>query len=628
VTTNALHILILEDNSDDFELITYQLRKSDLIFEIERTDNEQDYVTALSTKTFDLILSDYTMSGFNALRALEILQERALDIPFLVATGTTSEEAAVECIKRGAVDYLLKDRLARLVPAIKMALADKKIRQEKQQAEIAVQRSEQRFRALIENAVDYFVILDPDGTIQYSSPSAGRKLGYHWDEAQEQGAVSFIHPDDVNRFGETIAKAVEQPGVAQPMIELRVRRKDGGWIVVETVITSLLDDPAIQGIVINSHDVTERRLAEDARQSVEERLRAIIASLPVIVFAFDRNEILTLIEGNGVSAFGLNAEDITGKTVNEVYRNGLQIVENYQRALAGESFVTQIEIPNGPTFEIYYSALRDRNGEATGAIGVAIDITERRMAEEALRTAEVLQVRLEKERELNHLKSRFVSLVSHEFRTPLTTIMSSSSMLKTYADRLTPERRDDHIHNIQTQVKRLTELLDDVLAIGKGETVGMEIHPEPVILVELCQQIVREYQRLPSQGHQIHFSYQMQCPVISADPKLLRQAFSNLLSNAIKYSPQGGNIYFDLACDSLRAVIQIRDEGIGIPPEEVNRLFEEFIRASNVGDIQGTGLGLAIVRNAIYAHGGTVTLESELGKGTTFTIELPVIRED
>jgi len=618
-----LRILIVEDHVEDSELVVNELRRAGLHITWQRVETETQYLNALG-HPLDLIIADYTMPDFDALRAIDLLQERGLDIPFIVVSGTISDEVAVNCLKRGATDYLLKDRLARLGSAVISALAEKRLREEKRQAEAALQKSERRYRALIENSNDIFVIVDATMRLLYASPSAERILGYTPENMADRSLYDFIHPHDLPAFKDSLQTAIAHPGAAQPLMEHRARHRDGSWHYFETVITSLLEDANIGGIVVNAHDVTEHKLAEEARLNSEERLRAVIANLPVIVFAFDRDEVLTLIEGDGVETLGLNAEEMRGKPIPEAFRHSFQIVENYHRALAGESFISLIDLPNGPTFEVYYSALRNRQGEVSGAIGVAIDITERRMAEEALRTTELLQVKLDKEKELSLLKSRFVSMVTHEFRTPLTTILSSSDMLKTYSERLDDERKAEHLNKIQSQVKRLTALLEDILTINKAETVGVEFNPSPTDLETFCREFLSEYEDASS-IHTLHFNVEGRPARASLDQKLLRQALSNIVSNAIKYSPDGGNVYFDLEYQPGKAIIRIRDEGIGIPEDDLNRLFEIFHRASNVRGFPGTGLGLIIVKNAVDAHSGRVSVESTMGVGTTFTIELPLL---
>jgi len=270
---------------------------------------------------------------------------------------------------------------------------------------------------------------------------------------------------------------------------------------------------------------------------------------------------------------------------------------------------------DGTTFdgELVTAAMAD--GE--GMVCSLRDVSERKLAEQKLHEA------LQKERELNELRARFVSMVSHEFRTPLATIQSSSDLVRHYGHKMEEERKQEHLENIAAQVARLTELLDYVLFIGKAQTVGLEFKPTSLDLAAFCQTIVQEIQQITSK-HQLTFTVRGESTNVVADEKLLRRAFTNLLSNAVKYSPKGGEVYFDLLWENTEAVIRVRDQGIGIPKEDQKRLFELFHRAGNVGNIAGTGLGLAIIKQAVEAHGGTIEVESEMGQGTTFTVRLPV----
>ncbi len=260
-----------------------------------------------------------------------------------------------------------------------------------------------------------------------------------------------------------------------------------------------------------------------------------------------------------------------------------------------------------------------REGEKLrGLVCSMRDITERKRTESELLKA------LEQERELNELKSRFVSIVSHEFRTPLTSILSSSQLLKLYSDRMSDEKKMSHLDKIEDQVTRLTGMLNDILTLGKIEAVGMEFSPVPLDLVAVCRDLTEEIQAITKTPHQIIFSASGESDGFVGDEKLLRQIITNLLTNAVKYSPDGTNVEFTVTYQPGQAVIRIKDEGMGIPEEDQKHLFEAFHRAKNVGEIQGTGLGLPIVKRAVEAHGGTIACESKVGKGTTFTVTLPL----
>ncbi|HEY9845969.1 MAG TPA: HAMP domain-containing sensor histidine kinase, partial [Candidatus Caenarcaniphilales bacterium] len=224
------------------------------------------------------------------------------------------------------------------------------------------------------------------------------------------------------------------------------------------------------------------------------------------------------------------------------------------------------------------------------------------------------------------LKSRFVTMTSHEFRTPLTTILSSAELLENYSYKWSEEKKLSHLYRIQAAVKHMTQLLNDVLLIGKAEAGRLEFKPAPLDLLKFCHDVVEEMQ-LSTRRHTVTFSNQGDCDTAWMDEKLLRHILSNLLSNAIKYSPQGGTVRFDLICQQGEATFHIQDQGIGIPRLEQAQLFDAFHRASNVGTISGTGLGLAIVKQSVDIYGGRISVASEAGAGTRFTVTLPINKQ-
>jgi signal transduction histidine kinase len=170
----------------------------------------------------------------------------------------------------------------------------------------------------------------------------------------------------------------------------------------------------------------------------------------------------------------------------------------------------------------------------------------------------------------------------------------------------------------------MTQLVDDVLLIGTAKAGKLNFEPSPMDLVAFCRDIVEDMQMSASAQHRLNFVAIGDCTNVEIDAKLLRHIITNLLSNAIKYSPQGGSVQFDLNCTSDEAIFRIQDSGIGISPEDLQQLFEGFVRGKHVGDIPGTGLGLAIVKQCVDVHGGKITVESEVGVGTTFTVTLPL----
>mgnify|MGYP002777166197 CR=1 FL=1 len=264
----------------------------------------------------------------------------------------------------------------------------------------------------------------------------------------------------------------------------------------------------------------------------------------------------------------------------------------------------------------------DRAGVICRIAGIAEDITERkRLEEELLKT-------LKKEKELSELKSRFVTMTSHEFRTPLSTILSAAELLEYYGHLWSESERQEQLHLIQDTVQHMTQLLEDVLLIGRAEANRIDFYPSPLNLVHFCQELVAQIQLSIGKNHTLTFVHEFPTGEVWVDEKLLRQILSNLLSNAIKYSPAASLIKLSLNYQVNNAVFQVSDQGIGIPPQDLPHLFESFHRAENVGAIPGTGLGLAIVKRCIEVHRGTVTVESQMNSGTTFTVSLPIVKDE
>lgn len=229
---------------------------------------------------------------------------------------------------------------------------------------------------------------------------------------------------------------------------------------------------------------------------------------------------------------------------------------------------------------------------------------------------------LKKERELNNMKSQFVTIASHEFRTPLATILSSASLIGRYAKSEEEDKRQKHVQRIKSAVTNLTEILNDFMSIGKLEE--GRIHSVSVFtqLPEFCKGLIEEIRGLCKEGQQILFSHEGNTEVW-IDKQLLRNVIFNLISNAIKYSDPGKLIRLNVNANGKTIFIEIADQGIGIPESDQIHIFDRFFRANNAGNAQGTGLGLNIVQNYVDLMGGKVSFSSEVGKGTTFHVELP-----
>ncbi|MDZ8241888.1 MAG: hybrid sensor histidine kinase/response regulator [Nostoc sp. ChiQUE01a] len=260
---------------------------------------------------------------------------------------------------------------------------------------------------------------------------------------------------------------------------------------------------------------------------------------------------------------------------------------------------------------------------------------ERKQVLESLRTVnETLQSRVEertaelvKAKEINQFKSEFVSMLSHDIRNPLNTILLAAGLLESHDERLTKEKKLNHLELIRSAIKNMAQLLDEVSLIGRADSGRLLCDLISLDLEAFCRQLINEVQLAASQKHlSLVFGSFGQLGQGLWDESLLRHILGNLLSNAIKYSLPGSMVRFELIGQEKAVIFRIQDWGIGIPEENQKRLFEPFHRADNVGSIPGTGLGLAIAKKCVEAHGGEIVVNSQVGVGTTFTVTLPLLK--
>ena len=384
---------------------------------------------------------------------------------------------------------------------------------QRKHTEEALRQSEERFRSLIENALDIITILAPDGTIHYENPSVEKVLGYSPQELIGQNFFAYIHPDDLAHLCPVLNQALAQIAETRP-IEFRRRHQDGQWRTFEALPKALSFAQTVQ------------------------------PSFPA-------------------SSLGKKGE---------------------------------------PPAKIFINSR---------------DITERKRLDE-------VRLALEREKALSALKTRFFSMVSHEFRTPLSTVLAAAQLLESSTGAWeNPEKRERNLRRIQDSVKNMVQLLDDILTINRAETGKLEFNPQWLDLEKFCRHFVEEMQLTAGVQHTLAFVCHGENTTTFGDEKLLRSILANLLSNAIKYSPTGGQVQCSLTFEPARIKLQIRDRGLGISTDDQTQIFEPFYRGKNVRHLAGTGLGLVVVKKCVDLHGGSIEIASEAGRGTTVTILLP-----
>jgi PAS domain S-box-containing protein len=377
-----------------------------------------------------------------------------------------------------------------------------------------------------------------------------------------------------------------------------------------------------------------------AKDTELQRMNSFLSSIwnhaEAIIIATDSEGIIKLFNPTAQKQLGYSAEEVVNRHSPALFHDPEEIAEKaalfsaqmQQAVRPGFDAIVakaRLNIPggqewtylgkNGQRFPVTLtvSALRDADGLISGYLGIAIDISERKKAENELRLA------LEKEKELNELKSRFVSLASHEFRTPLSTVLSSTFLISRYKRTEEQEQREKHTQRIVSSVNMLTDILNDFLSVGKIEEGKIQVRFADFDVQQHIHTIIAEMQGLRKEGQTVEYTHEGS-PALHLDPALLKHIVMNLLSNAIKFSPAGSQIRVATTRSEGQFTLQVKDRGAGVSKEDQQRLFERFFRGSNVENIQGTGLGLHIVAKYAELMNGAISCESELEKGATFTV--------
>jgi signal transduction histidine kinase/HAMP domain-containing protein len=407
-------------------------------------------------------------------------------------------------------------------------------------------------------------------------------------------------------------------------------------------LVPIIENDHVREIVCSTVDVSSQKEAEERLRMSEQRYRALVQGLPVGILQSIKSEHTSRLEfvntefikqtGYAMEMFAemlhsgeirlpIHEEDRI--EAEEAWKRWMEtdadivLKRTYRLRIVRDSAARTSEYR---WFDDYGTKLRVDSGEIV-VIQALMDVSEKKQSEVHL------QQSLDKERQVNALKTRFVSTISHEFRTPLAGILLSVDMLTRYFDRITSEKRLNELHKIRVRVNELTDLMNDFLTQSESQSAVGRFNPRVMDIAELCRSIASEMEFIASatSRSRIIRNINVHDAMVSGDLKLLRYVVRNLVSNAIKYSPKDSPITVDVYCESESVVISVSDKGIGIPEQEQENLFTPFFRASNTTTISGTGIGLSIVKEFIEAHSGKVSVESRQNDGSTFTVRLPLL---
>ena len=523
--------------------------------------------------------------------------------------------------------------------------------------EISLEASESKLRALINSAVDGIITIDHHGIIESVNPSTTHLFGYDKDEMIGNNIKMLMPEPDKSKHDGYIQNYLHTGikkiiGIGR---EVKGKRKDGSIFPLRLSVSEITLDEnrAFLGMI---HDMTEQKeaeskikeYAEKLEHKVEERTQEIrktnqnlqkeIKDRKAIENALKEGQKLysaiarnfpdgtisvlnqdlqyVFIEGKELFAMGVTSERLIGTKIADRLPEHLsnKITDVLQNVFNNQNETIEIELKNN-YYVLNAVPLMNDEGEVKQILVVEENITKQKNAERDIRES------LKKEIELNNLKSRFVSMASHEFRTPLSTILSSTSLLEHYSSPEDEEKRNKHLQRIKSSVGNLTSILNDFLSLSKLEEGVVKSNPISFNLRELCEELQEEMQTIAKKGQQIKYQHSGETIEIILDLQMLKNVLHNLLSNAIKYTAEDKSIEFFTAISGNTLIIEVKDEGIGIPEEDQHLLFERFFRAKNVINIQGTGLGLNIVKKYVELMNGSISFTSNEGKGSTFTIQ-------
>lgn len=402
-----------------------------------------------------------------------------------------------------------------------------------------------------------------------------------------------------------------------------------GWLAVDNGVThkpatrAQLDVLALYALTIGS--LLARRKAEDALRESEARYHLIVDVANEGLQLTDPEGRIVYVNPGMNEMLGYSPEEMLGRLYFDfidlsMQASARQRFEERKAGTRGKRDVMFRRKDGSRVWALVSAApIFSTEGKFQGVLAMCSNIDDRKRYEESLERA------LQKEIELGALKSRFVAMTSHEFRTPLAVIMASTETLSQYSDKLTDQQRNIRLERIHQQVLHLAAMIDDVLQLEHIQTGRVEFNREKGDLDTLCRAVIEDYQSQKEYEGRVHYTCSAPAVMTSYDPRLMRQVISNLISNALKYSPADKVVTVTLQCEAGQAVLEVTDQGIGIPPEDLAHLFEPFHRATNVGTISGTGLGLSIVKQAVEMHGGSITPVSQVGVGTTFIVSLPIL---
>jgi PAS domain S-box-containing protein len=622
MASEPLKILILEDMPMDAELVEYELGRASMRFTARRVETREGFLAALDEFDPDVILSDYTLPRFDGMTALALARERVPNTPLLIVTGSVNEETAVGCMKAGADDYLLKGNLSRIGPAIEAALARQRLRAERSGSEAALRRSEANLRAIFENSLQCFVLVDRQGTVQAFNRTADEWLLQLCGRRLREG-------DRITEFlpgtAETLASAREGEAYRR---EWEIPDREGRIRWFETSDVPIVDDAGeVIGVCLSAVNIDERKQAEHTLRESEARYRDLFDNASDLVCVTDLDGTFVYVNRAWHDATGYSDDELRRMRLGDLVQPDqyARLADAYARVLAGEP-VTHLDLTlltrdGGAIVAEGNASPVVKDGRPVMVRAIWRDLTERKRVDEQLRRAERMQA-----------AGQLAGGVAHEVNNMMTGVIGFSSFLLRSLDQDDPRRAD--VDEIMRAGSRAADVTRQLLAFTRQQF----RRPEVLELNQVIAGVERMLRRSLGDDRELILKLRESAGRVRVDRGQLEQVLVNLVLNARDAIETTGRVCIETDQVSLDAeyarrhelvavptaayvLLAVSDTGCGMTPDVLARIFEPFFTTKAVG--QGTGLGLSTVYGIIKQSDGFIWPYSEVGYGTTFKIYLP-----
>jgi len=630
--TRLLRVLIVEDDSTSRALLVGLLGKSSPpISGVESAETLESALDYLDSSGFDVVLLDLNLPDSEGLETLARLNERYPRVAKVVITGAYSEDLGLKAVSEGAQEYLVKGGydIHSLSRTIRYAI-------ERKSAEVMLTKANEFREKVMESVTNGIYVVDPDGRFRFVNRAGSWITGYDCDELIGRNFSVLFKPETLAQLNEHLT-GVEAGDKAISHFETEILRKDNSTAFINLGFSPLFESNEPAGMVWTAEDITERKRIHEILDRKQKNLEAIFDAAPVGMMLVDESMIVKRVNDDIRQMVHRDFTEIINRRIGGALgcvcsgsdggRCGCgpgclecALSEAVKSVLDSEQPVHKVEIQ--PTLRICDQEIQPwlcvsaEPAMIDGSTHVVIaldDITDRKHAEEQLK-------------ETMKIKSQFISTVSHELRTPLASMKEAVAIVLDGIVGQVNEKQRDFLDIAKRNIDRLARLINDVLDFQKLDSGRMTFNMREDDIAVVAKDVYNTM--LPfadKKAVNLTLDLEDNLPKAVFDSDRIIQVLTNLVSNAIKFTPEQGQVCFGVRSGDEELVIAVRDTGMGIPCEDLHKVFDRFYRVERPGkEIQGTGLGLPIVKKIVTSHGGRIDIESQLEEGTTFTIYLPL----